>query len=144
MKPPGRSKWTRRRYGECCSRDGLQAASWAEQSALRRVVMPEEHSASPSQQAETIWQDMTSGDAKRHNAALRVLFAASADVLAIIQQRSGEAATTCYGTTEGEAELADWRALDGESFHDDSGHYYTEQEEAEFCARQKQVREVTI
>jgi excisionase family DNA binding protein len=72
-------------------------------------------------QANAIWASMTSGDTQRHNEALRALFAAPQAVQAVIAQRSGEAAEEYYATPEGEAELADWRALDGEPFHDDEG-----------------------
>jgi len=85
-------------------------------------------------QVETIWSEMTSGDAGHHNAALKALFRAPSDVQAQIRERSGKAAAAYYATPEGEAELADWRALDGEPVHDDEGDYYSAEEEAAFKA----------
>ena len=73
-------------------------------------------------QANAIWTDMTSGDAPRHNQALRALFAAPEIVQTIVKERSGEVASAYYSTPEGEAELADWRALDGEPFHEDEAN----------------------
>ena len=60
--------------------------------------------------AEFIWREMTSGDATRHNNALRALFDAPANVRAIISKRSAQAAAAYYATPQGEAELSDWRA----------------------------------
>jgi len=88
-------------------------------------------------QANAIWEAMLSGDAERRNKALMELFHAPEGVRAIVMQRSGEVAARYYATPEGEAELADWRALDGEPFHDDLGDYYTEEEEAQFRARRE-------
>jgi excisionase family DNA binding protein len=68
-------------------------------------------------QAEVIWRDMMS-DAQRRNAALQKLFAAPESVQAIIMQRSAEVAARFYATPEGQSELADWRALDGEDFEE--------------------------
>ncbi len=85
-------------------------------------------------QVEALWGDMTSGDAKRHNAALKALFVAPDDVQAHVMERSAKAAAAYYATPEGEAELSDWRALDGEPFHDDEGDYYSAEEEAAFQA----------
>lgn len=76
-------------------------------------------------QADALWAQMK-GDARQHNAALRALFAAPEEVQAIVMQRSQEAASAFYATPEGDGELADWRALDGEPFHDDAGDYDTE------------------
>ncbi len=91
-------------------------------------------------QVEAIWRDMTSGDASRHNAALKVLFAAPDDVKAQIMARSEKAAAAYYATPEGEGELADWRALEGEPFHDDEGDYYSAEEEATFNAEKAGAR----
>jgi excisionase family DNA binding protein len=91
-------------------------------------------------QADEIWAAMLSGDAERRNKALMELFHAPEGVRAIVMQRSGEVAARYYVTPEGEAELADWRALDGEPFHDDLGDYYTEEEEAQFRARREAAR----
>ena len=85
--------------------------------------------------AEAIWREMTSGDAARHNNALRALFDAPASVRAIITQRSAQAAAAYYATPQGEAELSDWRALDGEPFHDDGDAYFSNAEEASFRAQ---------
>ena len=86
------------------------------------------------EQAEAIWAQMTSEQAGEHNAAILALAAAPAPVRAIVMARSAAAAAEFYATPEGEAELADWRTLDGEPFHDDGGDYYTEEEEAQFRA----------
>lgn len=91
----------------------------------------------PQVSAETIWREMISGDAQRHNDALRTLFAAPDEVRAIITRRSAEAATAYYSTPEGEAELADWRAV-SDPVHDEAGDYFTDDEEAEFRARRAQ------
>ncbi len=77
-------------------------------------------------QADVIWEAMASGDYTRRNEAMHTLFNAPAAVRSIVTQRSGEAAARYYATSEGEAELADWRALDGEPFHDDLGDYDSE------------------
>jgi excisionase family DNA binding protein len=88
-------------------------------------------------QADEIWAAMNSGDDARRDAALRALFRAPENVQAVVMQRSGEAAARYYATPEGDAELADWRALDGEPFHDDEGDYYTDEEEAQFRAKRE-------
>lgn len=85
-------------------------------------------------QAEEIWAAMLSGDDARRDAALIALARAPQDTRAVIAQRSGEAAAVYYATPEGRDELADWRALDGEPFHDDAGDYYSAEEEAQFRA----------
>ncbi len=104
------------------------------ESALQEAA-PQVKITPPATSAEAIWRDMTSGDANRHNAALRALFDAPADVRAIITRRSARAAAAYYATPQGEAELSDWRALDGESFDDDGDAYFTDEEEASFRAQ---------
>ncbi len=84
--------------------------------------------------ADDLWAQMTSGDAREHNAALRALFAAPEEVQAVVMQRSQQAAVAFYATPEGEAEFADLRALDGEPFEDEAGDYYSAEEEAQFRA----------
>ena len=84
--------------------------------------------------AESIWQQMTSGKKGDHNAAIMKMATAPADVRAIIAAYSAKAAAAYYATPEGEAELADWRAV-SDPVHDDGGDYYTAEEEAEFRAR---------
>lgn len=105
------------------------------ESALRRVVAvqpnaPDQTRASPGlnqskeeiqTQADEIWAAMLSGDDARRDNALFTLFQAPDAVQSIVMQRSGEAAARYYATPEGQDELADWRALDGEPFHDDEG-----------------------
>ena len=86
--------------------------------------------------AEAIWREMTSGDANRHNIALRALFDAPDAVRAIITEWSAQSASAYYATPQGEAELADWRALDGEPFDEDGNAYFTDEEEASFRAQQ--------
>jgi hypothetical protein len=53
---------------------------------------------------------------ERH-AEIRALASASPEARAAALRASADAATAFYGTDEGRAELADWRALDGEDFH---------------------------
>jgi excisionase family DNA binding protein len=88
------------------------------ESALMEDSPPPSSAAPQSDdgQAEAIWRDMTGGDSQRRKVALQSLFAAPESVQSIIMQRSGEVAARFYATPEGEAELADWRALDGEEF----------------------------
>jgi excisionase family DNA binding protein len=69
--------------------------------------------------ADAIWRDMTSGNDKKRDAALSALTQTSDAARAIVMQKSAEVAARYYATPEGEAELADWRALDGEPFHED-------------------------
>jgi excisionase family DNA binding protein len=92
--------------------------------------------AAPSD-AETIWREMISGNAQRHNDALRTLFAAPDEVRAIITRRSADAAAAYYATPEGDAELADWRAT-SDPVQDDAGDYFTDEEEAQFRAQKAQ------
>ncbi len=106
------------------------------ESALEEAA-PVAAATMPQASAETIWREMISGDAQRHNDALRTLFAAPVEVRAIITRRSAEAATAYYSTPEGEAELADWRAV-SDPVHDEAGDYFTDEEEAEFRARRAQ------
>lgn len=106
----------------------------------RAYTRPRSPDAPIKSDAEMLWRAMTSGDPKRHNAALRTLFAAPEQVRAIIAQRSAQAAAAYYATPEGEAELADWRALDGELFEDDAGDYYSAEEEAQFAAQRDAIR----
>ncbi len=61
--------------------------------------------------------------AARRNAELRALFKAPKAEREAAFEASAKAAALYYATPEGEAELADWRALDGEPFHDDLGDY---------------------
>jgi excisionase family DNA binding protein len=93
-------------------------------------------------QAEAIWRDMTSGDERQRDAAIKTLAQAPAAVRAVVMQRSAEVAARYYATPEGEAELSDWRALDGEPFHDDAGDYYTAEEEARFRARREAAHSI--
>lgn len=104
------------------------------ESALEEVAPP---AATATTDAESIWQQMTSGKKGDHNAAIMKMAAAPAAVRAIIAARSAEAATAYYSTPEGEAELADWRAV-SDPVHDEAGDYYTDEEEAEFRARRAQ------
>lgn len=100
-------------------------------------ALAEKSPRAPQQQADLIWQRMTSGEAGAHNSALRELFAAPDDVQRIVMARSAEVAARYYATPEGEAELADWRALDVEPVHDEAGDYYSLEEEAQFRRAQK-------
>ncbi len=101
-------------------------------------------SASPALgEANEIWAAMLSGDDKRRDLALIALGKASPAARLLVMQRSAEVAERYYATLEGDAELADWRALDGEPFHDDLGDYYTEEEEAQFRGEQAQRKTAT-
>jgi excisionase family DNA binding protein len=82
--------------------------------------------------AARLWARLT--NPQTHNAAILEIAQAPAQVRAIINAKSGAAAAAFYATPEGAAELADWRALDGEPFQDDAGDYYSEAEEAAFQA----------
>jgi excisionase family DNA binding protein len=88
-------------------------------------------------QAEALWAEMASGDPARGSAARVALAGAPQAVREEIMRRSGEIAAKYYATPEGQAELADWRALDGGPFHDDAGDYYSPEEEAHFRAEQE-------
>ena len=65
-------------------------------------------------EAARLWARLA--DFETHNAALAEVAAAPASVQAIIDQKSAQVAADWYATPEGEAELRDWRALDGEPF----------------------------
>ena len=104
------------------------------ESALQEAVPATDQDATTQQQAEAIWAQMISQEPGSHNAALQRLFAAPDEVRAIVMARSGEAAAEYYATPEGEAELADWRAL-SDPVHDEGGDYYSEEEEAQFRAQ---------
>ncbi len=105
---------------------------------VEQLLLPT--NATTGAQVESLWRDMTSGDAQRHNAALKALFSAPDDVKAQVMQRSAQAAAAYYATPEGDAELADWRALDGEPVQDDEGDYYSAEEEAAFQAEKGAAR----
>lgn len=85
-------------------------------------------------QAARLWARLISP--QTHNAAILEIAQAPAKVRAVITAKSGEAAAAFYSTPQGAAELADWRALDGEPFHDDAGDYSPE-EEAQFRAERE-------
>lgn len=89
---------------------------------------------STTTEADAIWQQMTSSQTGAHNAAIIKMANAPAPVRAIIARRSAEAAAIYYATPAGNAELADWRALDSDLDDDD---YYTDEEEVEFRAKAK-------
>ncbi len=91
--------------------------------------------ATPQADAESIWREMSSGDAQRQNDALRTLFAAPDDARAIITRRSAVAAAAYYATSQGSAELADWRAT-SDAVHDEAGNYFSDEEEAEWRAQE--------
>lgn len=91
----------------------------------------------PLADADYLWAEMASGDQSRGAAARVALARAPVAVREEIMRRSGEVAARFYATPEGQAELADWRALDGEPFHDDAGDYYSPEEEAQFRAERE-------
>jgi hypothetical protein len=57
-----------------------------------------------------------SSDPKTRNAQLRTLLTAPVEVREATMRAAAEAAAAWYDSAEGRAELADWRALDGEDF----------------------------
>ena len=65
-------------------------------------------------EAERLWARLS--NFATHNAALYEIAAAPAQVRQLIDDRSERAAAQWYETPAGEAELRDWRALDGEPF----------------------------
>lgn len=67
-------------------------------------------------QAEHLWARL--GAIETHNAAISEIAKAPAKVREFIAARSEAVMEAFYATPEGEAELADWRALDGEPFLD--------------------------
>ena len=76
--------------------------------------------ADPQTIADTLWQDITSGDDQKRDAAISALIIAPEAVREIVTARSGAAAARYYATPQGQEEweeLADWRALDGEPFY---------------------------
>lgn len=77
--------------------------------AFERLTGDSSHSA-----AARLWARLA--NPQTHNAAILEIAAAPAKVRAIIDDKSEAAAAAFYATPEGEAELADWRALDGEPF----------------------------
>lgn len=103
------------------------------ESALTEAATPT-GSVQMEVEADAIWQQMTSGKAGDHNAAIIKMANAPAPVRAIIARRSAEAAAIYYATPAGNAELADWRALGSDISDDD---YYSDEEEAEFRAKAK-------
>lgn len=81
-------------------------------------------------EAEAIWQGMTSGDGDRHNAAIVALSKAPQTVRNVVLERSTQALASYYQSAEGQGELADWRAIDGDPFADDSAPDDGEEEDA--------------
>lgn len=65
-------------------------------------------------ETERLWNLLR--DPKTHNSAIIEIAKAPAPVRETIAARSEQAALTYYATPRGEAELADWRALEGEAF----------------------------
>lgn len=74
----------------------------------------------------SITDDSFAAIAARRQAELRALFTAPLAIREAAFKASAEAAEIYYATPEGREELADWRALDGEPFHDDLGDYDSE------------------
>ena len=66
-------------------------------------------------EAERLWALLS--NVQTHNAAILEIAKAPAKVQDILDERSAHIAEAYYATPEGEAELADWRAIDGEPFH---------------------------
>ncbi len=89
--------------------DAAQIGVPLESLAFERLTLDSSHSA-----AARLWARLT--NPQTHNAAISEIAQAPAKVRAIIDEKSGAAAAAFYATPEGEAELADWRALDGEPF----------------------------
>ncbi len=67
-------------------------------------------------QAQAILSDLQSRNARRRNAAIIALAHAGPDVRAIVEAAASKAAEVYYATPEGQADLSDWIALDGQPF----------------------------
>lgn len=67
-------------------------------------------------QADELWAELSSDEGERHNAAIVALAHAPQGARALVLERSARALAEFYAGDEGQRELADWRALDGESF----------------------------
>lgn len=78
----------------------------------------------PAGQAQAILRDLQSRDGRTRNAAIIALNHAGPAVRAIVDAAAAKAAEAYYSTPEGQAELSDWIALDGEPFDfpDEQGH----------------------
>lgn len=110
------------------------------ESALLQSTAPKTAAPAPAStlaEVDYLWAEMASGDPARGGAARVALAGAPVEVREEILRRSGEVAAKYYATPEGQAELADWRALDGEPFQDDAGDYYSAEEEAQFRAERE-------
>jgi len=94
-------------------RAGAARRGLAEAEYLRELL---ERDAAPSAAALPI---CFSSDPVTRRAQLRQLLTAPPDLRAATLKATGQAAAEYYASPEGRGELADWRALDGEAFHDD-------------------------
>lgn len=85
------------------------------------LLEPSPQTSAKNTQAEVqrLWARLA--DRTTHNAAILEISRAPLAVREILDAKSAEVAQAFYATPEGEAELADWRALDGEPFHETVG-----------------------
>ena len=67
-------------------------------------------------EAQLIMRDLRSENASIRNAAIIALAHAAPAARAIVEAAAAKAAEEYYATPTGQADLADWRALDGEPF----------------------------
>lgn len=72
-----------------------------------------------ARQADELWAELSSDEGQRHNAAIVALADAPQDVRDMVLERSARALADFYASDEGQSELVDWRALDGEPFIED-------------------------
>lgn len=85
---------------------------------LREVIETWTREAEPAEEGDqNALAVQFSSDAKTRNAQIRALLTAPAEVRDATMRAAAIAAAAWYATPEGSAELADWRALDGEDFH---------------------------
>lgn len=90
--------------------DAAQRGVPLEELAFERLTGDNSHGT-----AARLWERLA--NPQTHNAAIAEIAHAPANVRALVDARSAEAAAAFYASPEGAAELADWRALDGEPFH---------------------------
>lgn len=106
----------------------------ARRSASNEAADPRDartHGNGSAPDARALLDGLRSGDPSARNAAIIALTRADAKTRAQVQEAVAQAVEA---HPLDEDDLADWRALDGEPFHDEAGDYYTDEEEAQFRA----------
>ena len=101
---------------------GIKRGKWRVPESALLEPMPTVPAAqaklSPAVQAAQIMDSLQSRDGHTRNAAIIALMRAAPEVRAIVEAVAAKAAEEYYATAAGQDDLADWRALDGEPFHD--------------------------